>query len=160
MQMPTNWFFLFVLFLALLLLFATIAYLWRSGKRVFAAIVLALATFAVIGVAFVFVGLPDVAGIIEEHITISMLNNHADQDALQGWFRRAGANWHMGQGWQSGESYTSPPAPCAEGCTKIMQVAFTNRVGLCEIFGDRITMRFDPNRKLKSWSVEAAADGC
>jgi hypothetical protein len=45
-------------------------------------------------------------------------------------------------------------------CTELMQVAFTRTVGLCSIYGDRITMRFDRSRKLKTWSVEAAADGC
>jgi len=125
--------------------------------------VASLVAFVLMLLALFFAALPDVAERVEESITISMLKNGANEDAFQRWFRNVGAVWQMGKGLQSDVGYGAGTSPCndrTEDCLETMQVRFTHGAGMCVIWGDRITMHFTKQRKLKTWSVEPAADGC
>jgi hypothetical protein len=144
--------FAFVLLLfGMALLAAPVAYLWKGRRRMLAFAFLCAAMFVVAGLAYVLIALPDIAGVSEEKATLSLLDRHADEDVLQGWFRRTGADWHMG---------LVPETECASSCAQVMQVSFPHRIGLCETSGDRITMHFDDERQLEDWSVEPASNGC
>lgn len=125
-----------------------------------AILIASIAAIVVLAAAFATTGVPDVAGIIGEQVTVSMLKSHKDQNSVERWFRLSGADWHNGIAWESGESNSSSASGCSKNCACVLQVAFTKRAGLCEIFGDRITMRFDDNRHLESWAVEPSEDGC
>jgi hypothetical protein len=122
--------------------------------------VTSLAFIAALGAAFFFGALPDVTGRIGENVTLYMIKSGADEDSLQQWFRNIGADWHQGIAWERGEAFGSPATRCSRDCDEAMQVAFTRTMGLCVVYGDRITMHFDKSRKLTDWSVEHSADGC
>lgn len=123
-------------------------------------VVVPLTMLAGLCVTFVFSGLPDAADIAMESVTIFMADHHADDAMLEGWFRATGADWHSGEAWEPGESFSSLPTPCRLNCAKEWQVAYPQWVGLCVIGGDRITIHFDGQRKVESWSIDPAVDGC
>jgi hypothetical protein len=154
-----------MLFIALLfLVIATACFIvasrflkWNGRVATLVALVVALLISGALGL--ISGNIPDVPGIAEEAVTISMLKNHADQERLERWLTRTGADWHRGRAWESGEAFGSPGSVCKTNCDDVVQVAFTRQGGLCEVFGDRITMRFRYG-KLTTWSIEQAADGC
>jgi hypothetical protein len=147
------------LILICLVAMATIVFRRVRRKRI-AAIIVVLAALVFVGAAFVIGGLPDFVGMTEERITVSMLNHRADRTTLERWFRVIAANWQVGQRWESGNAYTTPEGPCRAKCDQVVQVAFPHWFGFCMIDGDRITMGFDAQGRLTSWSVEAATDAC
>ena len=130
-------------------------------KKIIVAAAFVISVIIVIAGIFVFKGLPDVDGRMEESATVSMLKHGTNRAALERAFRATGADWHAGRAWGRGESFGSPPiAPCQVNCNSEIQVAYTHTVALCAIWGDRVTILFDTKSRVKTWSVEPAADGC
>ncbi len=116
---------------------------------------------AVLALVFVFAALPNVAGIAEEGITTSMLRHGAQRTLLERVFRATHADWHVGEAWQVGESFTSPPLSwCAINCDDEIQVSYMRGVGMCVVWGDRISILFDKSGRVEKWYVEHAVDGC
>lgn len=132
----------------------------RMKKKVIIAAFVISVTI-VIAAMFVFIGLPNVAGQVEESATVLMLKHGTNRAALEHAFRTTRADWHVGQAWEQGESFGSPPiAPCKVNCNSEIQVAYTHTLALCAVWGDRVTILFDSKNRVKTWSVEPAADGC
>ena len=149
-----------LLFVVLPLPIAGLINLWLRGRRALVGLLAVIGVAVMLGLSFVFFYVPEPAEIIEEWVTISMLKHHANEDSLQNWFRLTWADWHLGRAWTPGVYYGAPPNACTSDCEALMQVAYTNFEGMCFVAGERITMHFDKHRNLKTWSVEAANDGC
>lgn len=126
------------------------------------AIALVLVPLLGLGVAR-FTGVPDFPDRVRESIAVAKLQHHADKAAFERYLISSGADWHEGNVFQKGESFSSFEAaspPCVGGCRMVVQAEFTRTLWFCEIDGDVVSASFDDRQRLKTWRVIPAVDGC
>lgn len=123
-----------------------------------------IATSILVVVAFVFVGLPDILGIVREDIFAPAVRNGTPEAAIVSRLNAIHADWHYGTTFQQGEaggSFDFPIPYCQKHrCTNVIQAQFITWLGMCIEGSDVISMRFDTSGRLARWRKYGAVDGC
>jgi hypothetical protein len=118
----------------------------------------------VLGGAFFFGAVPDLPSMISEPTAISMLKRGADRTSFERFLRVSGTSWHPGYGYQTGEAFSAfdaaSRAPCEIECRSVVQAAFTKTFGICSVYSDVVTIRYNESGKLERWNLTQAVDGC
>jgi hypothetical protein len=65
-----------------------------------------VALFALVA-AFLIGLVPSVPDLVREPVATAMLRHRSDENSFERFLRMSGADWHIGGGYQDGESYSS-----------------------------------------------------
>jgi hypothetical protein len=128
---------------------------------VFGSIALLLVLAGLFVAAFT-VGVPDVLASAQQRWVMSDLQSHPSRSELEVTLNRIGADWHAGKPFQKGEAYSAfgLEKHCERACDNALQIAFTHTILICAMTGDVVTVMFDRDHRVSSWSVMSAFDGC
>jgi hypothetical protein len=138
----------------------------RSGFSQLALLLIgaSVVTLLVLAGAFFVGAVPDLTSMTSEPIAISMLKRGAGKTSFERFLRASGTSWHIGYGYQDGEAFSAfdlaSREPCEIECRSVVQAAFTKTFGICTVYGDVVSIRYDENGKLKRWNLSKAVDGC
>lgn len=133
-------------------------YTWRRNCK-YAALFMML-SFVLVVAIFISVGFPTF-DIVREKIIVTLLEKHANRNAIEHSMSLLRVDWHHGAGWKRNEAYSGfTYAKCGDNCATADQAQFALRERLCSITGDVITIHYTVDGTLRSWNADGAVDGC